>query len=178
MLERHPSRRVNHRVGDFYNKDSYRAAVLRAIAKANRQLPMNQQIPKWTPYELRHSAASAISVELGGDAAQLQCGHTSHTTTAIYLHREVEKLTKLAVQRESHNPFVENTENSSCQSVNFETGERLPVVVDLETLEAGAGLPFVLYHDLHKPLCTIEKITKTQSELKAEGAFTRGAWSF
>ena len=55
-----------------------------------------------------------------------------------------------------------------------ETGERLPVVVDLETLEAGAGLPFVLYHDLKKPIGTIDKITKTQSELKAEGAFTHG----
>ena len=107
MLERNPSKKVNHRVGDFYNKDSYRTAVLRAIEKANRQLSVDQRIPKWTPYELRHSAASAISVELGGEAATSQLGHTSQTTTAIYLHREIEKLTKLAVQRECHNPFVE-----------------------------------------------------------------------
>ena len=70
MMERNPNKKVNCRVGDFYNKDSYRIAVLRAIDRANQGaesagtgwLP----IPKWTPYELRHSAASAISVELGG----------------------------------------------------------------------------------------------------------------
>ena len=105
MLERKPNKKVSHRVGGFYNKDSYRTAVLRAIEKRNQQLAVDQQIPKWTPYELRHSAASAIDVELKGDAAQLMCGHTSPTTTAIYLHREVEKLTKLAVEREKHNPF-------------------------------------------------------------------------
>jgi hypothetical protein len=55
-----------------------------------------------------------------------------------------------------------------------ETKERLPVVVDLETLEAGAGLPFVLYHDLKQPLGTIDKITKTSSELHAEGPLTHG----
>ena len=105
MMERKPGMKVRVEVGDFFNKDSYRVAVLRAIARANRQLPIEQQIPHWTPYELRHSAASAISVELGGEAATTQLGHTSATTTAIYLHREVEKLTKLAVERMKHNPF-------------------------------------------------------------------------
>ena len=106
MRERKPNMKVSQRVGRFYNKDSYRVAVLRAIAKQNRRLPVDQQIPEWTPYELRHSAASAISVELGGEAATSQLGHTSPTTTAIYLHREIEKLTKLALERENHNPFM------------------------------------------------------------------------
>ena len=106
MAERKPGMKVRDTIGDFYNKDSYRMAVLRVIERRNRQLPVEQRIPKWTPYELRHSAASAISVELGGEAATSQLGHTSHTTTAIYLHREVEKLTKLAVQRENYNPFT------------------------------------------------------------------------
>jgi integrase len=106
IAERNPKKKIDYRVGDFYNKDSYRVAVLRAIEKANRRLPADQQIPKWTPYELRHSAASAISVELGGEAATSQLGHTSATTTAIYLHREIEKLTKLAVERMKHDPFA------------------------------------------------------------------------
>jgi len=105
MAERKPGMKVRAEVGDFYNKDSYRVAVLRAIAKRNRLLPVDQQIPDWTPYELRHSAASALSVELGGEAATSQLGHTSATTTAIYLHREIEKLTKLALARMNHNPF-------------------------------------------------------------------------
>jgi integrase len=93
-------------VGDFFNKDSYRTAILRVIGKANRRLPVDQQIPHWTPYELRHSAASAISVELGGEAATAQLGHTSEITTVAYLHREVEKLIKIAREREKHNPFA------------------------------------------------------------------------
>ena len=91
---------------EFYNKDSYRVAVCRAIEKHNRQLPVEQQIPHWTPYGLRHSAVSAISVELGGDKATLLCGHTKEATTAIYKHREIEKMTKLAVERMQHNPFT------------------------------------------------------------------------
>jgi len=83
MTERKPGMKVRDEVGNFYNKDSYRVAVLRAIEKANRRLPVGEQIPEWTPYELRHSAASAISVELGGEAATTQLGHTSATTTAI-----------------------------------------------------------------------------------------------
>ena len=112
MKERIPNGKVNHMIGEFYNKDSYRKAVLRVIEKANRQLPEGKQIPKWTPYELRHSGASAISVELGGEAVQLTMGHTSPTTTAIYLHRETEKMTKLAKEREKHNPFAEK---AACQ---------------------------------------------------------------
>ena len=55
--------------------------MLRAIARANQRAESagagSLPIPKWTPYELRHSAASAISVELGGEAATSQLGHMS-----------------------------------------------------------------------------------------------------
>ena len=94
MLERKPSWKLRDDIGNFYKKDSYRTAVLRAIERANRRLPEEEQLPVWTPYELRHSAASAISVELGEAKAQLQCGHTSQTTTAIYLHREASRTAK------------------------------------------------------------------------------------
>ena len=53
-------------------------------------------------------------------------------------------------------------------------GEHLPVVVDLATLEAGSGLPYVLNHNINQPIGTIESITKTQSDLQAEGSFTHG----
>jgi len=56
------------------------------------------------------------------------------------------------------------------------TGERLPVVVDLPTLNVGESnsLSFVLRHKLDQPLGMIEGITKTQSDLSAEGSFTHG----
>ena len=46
------------------------------------------------------------------------------------------------------------------------TGERLPVVVDLPTLNVGESnsLSFVLRHKLDQPLGMIEGITKTQSD--------------
>ena len=53
-----------------------------------------------------------------------------------------------------------------------ETHECLPVVADLDTLDTENNLPFVLNHKLDQPLGTIEAITKTQSELTAEGSFT------
>jgi len=51
-------------------------------------------------------------------------------------------------------------------------GERLPVIIDLETLNASAGLPFVLNHDIKKPMGTIDTIAKTTTELRAEGPLT------
>ena len=80
--------------------------ALRSCERLQGRIGGCRSIPEWTPYELRHSAASAISVGLGGEAATSQLGHTSPTTTAIYLYREIEKLTKLVLERENHNPFM------------------------------------------------------------------------
>jgi len=91
--------------GDFYKKDSYRTAVARAIEKANRQLPDGQKIPHWSPYQLRHSASSAMEVEVGFDESQVLLDHTSANTTARYNHRRLEKLKKLA--RNRRDPFDE-----------------------------------------------------------------------
>jgi hypothetical protein len=44
LLERYPDRKVPVTVGDFFNKDSYRTAILRVIGKANRRLPVDQQM--------------------------------------------------------------------------------------------------------------------------------------
>ena len=53
------------RVGVRYNKDSYKTAIERAIQRANRSLPPEQQIPHWTPHQLRHAALAAIELEKG-----------------------------------------------------------------------------------------------------------------
>ena len=46
------------KIGDFYDKHSYRKAIEHAIRKGNKVLPAEQKIPHWTPYQLRHSAAT------------------------------------------------------------------------------------------------------------------------
>ena len=59
------------RVGEFYDKDSYRRAVTYAIEKGNRH---GQKIPHWSPYLLRNSAVTDIELEHGLDVAQAQAG--------------------------------------------------------------------------------------------------------
>jgi integrase len=93
----------SHRVGIRYDKDSYRTAVERAIERANRSLPAEQQIARWTPHQLRHAALSAIELEKGILVAQEAGGHATPSTTAIYVHRELEKQHRLAEERKS--PF-------------------------------------------------------------------------
>ena len=89
------------RCNEFYNKDSYRNAVLAAIETANKTLPDDEKIPHWTPYQLRHSASSAMEVEEGIDEAQALLGHTTPNTTARYNHRQLEKLKELARNRKN-----------------------------------------------------------------------------
>jgi len=92
------------RYSEFYNRFSYRQAIHHAIEKANRLLPDGQKIPHWSPYQLRHSASSAMEVEVGFDESQALLDHTSANTTARYNHRRLEKLKKLA--RNRRDPFV------------------------------------------------------------------------
>jgi len=103
MRERTGTDRSMSQYGEFYNKDSYRTAVTRAIENANRQLSNDEQIPHWTPYQLRHSASSAMEVEVGFDESQALLDHISANTTARYNHRRLEKLKKLAKSR--RDPF-------------------------------------------------------------------------
>ena len=88
---------------EFYNKDSYRTAVEYAVNKANKTLPADEQIPSWTPYQLRHAAATAMEEEKGLDEAQALLDHSSADTTKRYAHARLKKLMKLARNRQ--NPF-------------------------------------------------------------------------
>ena len=89
-----------NKVGEFYEKNSYRKAILYAIAKGNRH---GVKIPHWTPYLLRNSAATDIEMKYGIDEAQAQLGHTSADMTKRYSSAQLRQREKLA--RERHNPF-------------------------------------------------------------------------
>ena len=99
-------RKVNADVGEFYNKDSYRRAVLHGIAMVNRELPEGEKIPHWTPYLLRHAAATHIEKKNGLDEAQAQLGHTTADMTKRYSHAQLAKREKLAQERV--NPFADS----------------------------------------------------------------------
>ena len=95
-------------VGEFYDKDSYRRAVEYGIKKGNRH---GQTIPRWTPYLLRNSAATAIELEHGLDEAQAQLGHTSADMTKRYSAAQLKQREKLA--RERKNPFDKSENNDT-----------------------------------------------------------------
>lgn len=80
-VHRRPNQRPNPKVtdrtlGDAYSVDTYRRAVERACEKAG--------VPRWTPYRLRHSAATLIRREHGLEAAQVILGHAKADVTQIY----------------------------------------------------------------------------------------------
>jgi integrase len=91
---------------EFYNRDSYRNAVEHAITKGNKVLPEDQKIPHWTPYLLRHSAATDIEAEIGLDEAQAQLGHKTANMTRRYSKAQLKIRETLAKDR--RNPFDEN----------------------------------------------------------------------
>jgi len=84
----------------FYNRNSYRQAIEHAIAKGRKA---GQEIPKWTPYLLRNSAATAIESEIGLDEAQSQLGHKTADMTRRYSKAQLRIREALAHNRQ--NPF-------------------------------------------------------------------------
>ncbi|MBT3202633.1 MAG: site-specific integrase, partial [Phycisphaerales bacterium] len=73
-----------------YNIGSFRNAVNRGCKRAG--------VLRFTPYDLRRSAATRIRSELGKEAAKLILGHVSTDTTEIYLLDEVKETMKVAKQ--------------------------------------------------------------------------------
>jgi len=72
---------------DQYTVDSYRRAVARACDKAG--------VPRWTPNQLRHNAATKIRAYGDLEYAQEVLGHESPNTTETYAERSYEKARKV-----------------------------------------------------------------------------------
>ena len=90
---------------ELYDKHTYNRAITYAIAKANQQLQEGEKpIPKWSPYALRHAAATETSRTVGKDKAKALLAHRSIRTTEIYDHSDLEVREELARNRQ--NPFA------------------------------------------------------------------------
>ncbi len=72
------------KAGNVYNSTSYGKAILYAI-KAARKAGL--QVPDWTAYQLRHTAATKVRKEFGYESAGAALGHTNMSATAIYAER-------------------------------------------------------------------------------------------
>ena len=85
---------------DSYDRNTYNRAIKRAIVAANKQLPENEQIPSWTPYQLRHAAITDIVLRTGKlDVARAVAGQKSISVTQGYNHADVQIAIEQAVER-------------------------------------------------------------------------------
>lgn len=82
-------RRPKRKPHDHYVAGSYGRAVARACAAA--------QIEHWTPYQLRHTAATQITRAVGLEAASVILGHCSALMTdAVYADRDLGRAREVA----------------------------------------------------------------------------------
>ena len=88
QIARDAARQKKEKLGELYSASAYRIAIRRAAAAAG--------VPPWTPYQLRHTAATEIRKKFGLEAAQTLLGHKSLATTQIYAEPDMEKAEKLA----------------------------------------------------------------------------------
>ncbi|RKY06967.1 MAG: site-specific integrase [Planctomycetota bacterium] len=81
--------------GDKYDSKSYRKAIRYAITACNKVRRTGAKVaetepvlvPQWTPYQLRHTAATKVRREMGYETAGATLGHTNMSATAIYAER-------------------------------------------------------------------------------------------
>jgi integrase len=82
--------------GESYTSANYGQAVRHAIKAANKAIKAKlkdacnldefEEI-HWTPYQLRHTAATKVRREFGYESAGAALGHTNMSATAIYAER-------------------------------------------------------------------------------------------
>ena len=85
-------RRPAWRPGRRYTVDSYRHAIQRGIEAANaaeteRAAQENRKpqiVPRWSPHQLRHTAATELRKEFGIETARIILGHRSAGMTEVY----------------------------------------------------------------------------------------------
>ena len=82
-------RRPKKKPGDCYDTNAYRRAIHRAVDRANREREKSDQLPKWSPNRLRHTAATKIRRVFGLEAAQVALGHSQADVTQIYAEKNL-----------------------------------------------------------------------------------------
>jgi integrase len=64
-----------------YDRRTYRQSVVRACRRA--------EVPRWSPLQLRHTAATLIRARYGLEAAQSVLGHAKPDATLLYAERDL-----------------------------------------------------------------------------------------
>jgi integrase len=79
--------RTSRELGDCYTVCSYRRAIARACDQAG--------VPRWSPNQLRHNAATKFRREFGLDAARAILGHQSSVVTEMYADLDITKAAEI-----------------------------------------------------------------------------------
>ncbi len=82
-------RRRSARLGSAYTTASYARAITRACEQAG--------VPKWSPNQLRHTAATEARARFGLDGAGAVLGHNGLEVTTIYAERSLELAKRVAM---------------------------------------------------------------------------------
>ena len=86
--KRKPKPNGRRRPGDHYTTATYRRAIDRATAAAQRNASAPGKIEEWKPNQLRHSAGTAVRRRYGLEAAQVVLGHSNAQVTQVYAERD------------------------------------------------------------------------------------------
>jgi integrase len=97
-------RKTDRRIGECYTPASYRRAIERAVKKANEADAEKAAeedrkpvvLPVWSPYQLRHAAATLARREFGLDGAQSLLGHRKADTSEIYAMLDADRARSIA----------------------------------------------------------------------------------
>lgn len=76
--------------GERYSVDSYRRAIQRACER--------EEVPSWSPNQLRHTAGTEIRKKFGLEASQVVLGHTNAKVTEIYAERNMDLAREIMAQ--------------------------------------------------------------------------------
>ncbi len=82
---RRPNQKPNPKMTDRVIGDHYDHT---GLAKAIRRVCDDHEIPRWTAYQLRHTACTQIEASADIETARAILGHANIDTTAIYLHKD------------------------------------------------------------------------------------------
>lgn len=74
------SKKTSREIGFFYEHTGLNKAITRVCKEHN--------IPKWTPYQLRHLAATTIEATADLETASAILGHSGLNITQVYVHRD------------------------------------------------------------------------------------------
>lgn len=89
--------------GLHYTTLSYRAAVIKAIERAEAALRIQQrkpklELPRWHPHQLRHAHGTYVRHQFGLEAAQVTLGHAKADITQLYAARDLQLAVRIAAE--------------------------------------------------------------------------------